>query len=119
MRLTRYILDTLDDDATKTEAKSSAHWCPAMRLLPASLRCSHHSDLDPMRELDIGTAADRRECHSMLETHTLDEHLDEHMVSDLFHLSGRGAHARTCLCHAAATMTVDSVIVAASIDSER
>ena len=116
MHLTHCILDTLDDDATKTEAKSSARWCPAMRLLPVSLRCSHHVDIDPMRELDIVVAIDH---HSMLGMHILDEHLDGHMVSDLFHLSGRGAPARTCLCHVAATMTVDSVTVAASVDNER
>ena len=116
MHLTHCILDTLDDDATKTETRNSVHWCPAMRLLPASLHCSHHVDLDPMRELDIGVAIDR---HSMLGMHILDEHLDGHMVSDLFHLSGRGVPARTCLCHAVATMTVDSVIAAASVDNEK
>ena len=112
MRLTRYILDTLDDDATKTEAKSSAHWCLAMRLLPASPRSSRPADLGPMKELDTGAAIDRR---SMLGKHTL----DEHTVSDLFHLSGRGVPAKTCFCHVVATMTVDSVIVAASVDNER
>ena len=112
MRLTRYILDTLDDDATKTEAKSSVHWCPAMRLLPVFLRSSRPADLGPMRELDTGAATDRR---SMLGKHTL----DEHTVSDLFHLSGRGVPVRTCLYRAAATVTADSETVAASVDSEK
>ena len=118
MHLTHCILDTLDDDATKTEMRSSVRWCPAMRLIPASLHCSHHSDLDPMQELDVGTAIDRRECHSMLETHTLDEHLGECMVSDLLHLSGRGVPVRTCLYHAAATVIADSETVLASVDNE-
>ena len=112
MHLTHYNLDTLDDDATKTEAKSSARWCPAMRPLPVSLRSNRPADLGPMKEFDTGAAIDR---HSMLGKHTL----DEHTVSDLFHLSGRGAPARTWSCRAVATMTVDSVPEAASIDSER
>ena len=113
MHLKHCILDTLDDDATKSVMVGLARLCPTMRLILVSLRCSHHSDLDPMRELDVGTAIDRREYHSMLGTHTLDEHLDECMVSDLFHLSGRGVPVRTCLCHAVATVIVDSATVAA------
>ena len=113
MRLKRSILDTLADDATRTEAGSSARWCPAMRLSLESPHSKCPDDLDPMRELDTGAPIDH--CYSMLGKHTL----DEHTVSDLFHLSGRGAPARTCSCRAVATMTVDSVIVAASVDNER
>ena len=112
MHLTHCILDTLDDDATKTEAGNSARWCPAMRLLPESPHSSRPVDLDPMRELDIGVAIDR---HSMLGMHTL----DEHMVSDLFHLSGRGVPVLICLCHVVATVTADSETVAASVDNEK
>ena len=112
MRLKHGNLDTLADDATTTETGSSARCCPAMRLSLESPHSKGPGDLDSMRELDTGAPIDR--C-SMLGKHTL----DEHTVSDLFHLSGRGAPARTLFCRAVATMTVDSVPVTASIDSER
>ena len=87
-----------------------------MRLLHESLHSSRPVDLGPMQELGAGTAIDH---HSRLGMHILDEHLDGHMVSDLFHLSGRGVPARACLFHDVATMTVDSATVAASVDNER
>ena len=116
MHTARCSLDILDGDETTIGMRNLAHWCPAMRLSHEFLHSTRPDDLGPMQGLDDWIAIDP---HSRLETHILDEHLDGHMVSDLFHLSGRGVPARACLFHAVATKTVDSATVAASVDNER
>ena len=116
MHLEHCSIGTSVDGATKSVMAGLARWCPAMRLILVSLHSNRRLDLDPMQELDVEAAIDH---HSMLETHTLDEHLDECKVSDLFHLSGRGVPVRTCLYHAVATVIAGSATVAASVDNEK
>ena len=103
-----------ESSATKIVMMSSVHWCQAMQLISASRRGSPRSGFGSMQEPVVVTASNHHGGHSMLGTHTL----DECVVSDLIHLSGRGVLVTIYLCHVMATVIVDSETAAASVDNE-